>query len=233
MKIIILAGGEGKRMNSSLPKVLHLYKGVPMIIRILQASMGINPEKILLVVGKYKQQIKETVESYFSSANIIYVNQTEPKGTGDAVLSCFPYFESSSDVLILNGDMPLVTSELLAEIVKTPNSIAIANVEKETATGYGRIIYDKDGKIVCIREEKDCSPEEKKITLVNAGIYYFSEILLKKCVEQIKPNKITGEYYLTDIIAMCDVHPYVVQNTTLVKGINTQEELEMAHKIQN
>ncbi len=237
--VIIMAGGEGKRMNSSLPKVLHPFLGEPMLVRIIKMAENLSPRKILVVTGKHHDLIKRVVEQKVTSHLIDYVQQKEPLGTGDAIKSCLPYLDSSSSVLILNGDMPAVQEELIAEFVNGCDEAGIMTMELENPTGYGRIVKDKKKNFRGIIEEKDCTEEEKMIREVNTGVYYFSAMILKCYIPKITNQNRQNEYYLTDIVKVIlehedlDIHLFKVskKNQYQLMGVNTPEELKNVESI--
>ena len=113
LTITILAAGEGKRMRSTVPKVLHLFRGKPMLVRIIETSKELGANKIIIITGKYDELIKMTISKYMDIENLIFVQQSSPLGTGDAIKSCLPLYGDHEKVLILNGDMPLINSKLL------------------------------------------------------------------------------------------------------------------------
>lgn len=237
--VIIMAGGEGKRMNSSLPKVLHPFLGEPMLVRIIKMAVNLSPRKIMVVTGKHHDLIKRVVEQKVKIPILEYVQQKEPLGTGDAIKSCLPHLDSSSSVLILNGDMPAVQEELIAEFVNGCDEAGIMTMELENPTGYGRIVKDKKKNFNGIIEEKDCSEEEKKIKEVNTGVYYFHAMILKCYIPKITNQNIQNEYYLTDIIKVINEHEDLdinlfkvsKENQYQLMGVNTPEELKNVESI--
>jgi bifunctional N-acetylglucosamine-1-phosphate-uridyltransferase/glucosamine-1-phosphate-acetyltransferase GlmU-like protein len=238
LTVTIMAAGEGKRMNSNIPKVLHLFKGIPMLVRIILEVIKLNTNKIIIVTGKYDSLIKECINNYFNNNinfnknNIIFVQQKIPNGTGDAIKSTLNYYNQYENVLILNGDMPLISYELLSEFIKINNNkILISKLDEPY--GYGRILYNNENKFIGIKEEKDCSIEEKQIKYVNVGIYYFESHLLKKMIPLINNNNIQNEYYLTDIIKVIketsdiEIETFEIMDNLKyqILGVNTQDEL--------
>lgn len=237
LTVIIMAAGQGKRMKSSLPKVLHKFNGVPFLVRIVRESQKLCPNKIIIVVGKEEDLIKNTLlECGISSTKVIFVHQPVANGTGGAVRCALDFVETQDNVLILNGDMPLITSELLANvhapIVLERNVVGrLVIAELDDPQHYGRIIKHDD-KFVGIIEYKDCDQKEKNVKLVNAGVYYFNGSILKKYIDQISDNNAQHEYYLTDIIQILapkyEIETYLIDTTFnyQILGINTREELE-------
>lgn len=235
--ITIMAAGEGKRMNSDIPKVLHKVKETPMLIRIINEATKLNPKKIIIITGKYDSLIKSTIESYGDIYNkLIFIKQNNPKGTADAIKSTLEFYEDDEDVLILNGDMPLITSNLMSKFAKKFKEAKLLVAKLENPFGYGRIIYNEKGDFTSIIEEKDCSLEEKKIDIVNVGIYLFKSTILKKYIPMINNNNIQKEYYLTDIVKLLfnnvNIDTYLLEDNLKyqIYGVNTQEEL---HAINN
>ena len=246
---IIMAGGLGKRMNSDLPKVLHKIAGVPMICHILTKLTELSSVKpsVMIVVGKYKQIIEETINDFlqekdlqFLIEKIQYIDQIEPMGTGHAIQCCrsellkYP----NTNVLILSGDVPLISSQLMMKMVTNLNIIRIAVTCLENSTGYGRIL-EKDGKFDKIVEEKDCNAEQKTIQKVNCGLYAFDCNIICRYLPYLKNNNSQNEYYLTDIIEiikceeridveMCEISK---ESQHEIMGVNTLQQLEELEKI--
>ncbi len=233
-----MAAGEGKRMNSNIPKVLHNFNGIPMLIRIILESNKLNPNRIIIITGKYDLLIKDTLKSYFGINNmdlfnrLTFINQTVPNGTADAIKYTLDSYSENEEVLILNGDMPLISSKLLEQFI-SEQSPRLLVAQLENPYGYGRILYDNDNKFIGIREEKDCNEEEKKIDITNVGIYYFNSKLLKKYIPMIDCNNAQKEYYLTDIVKVVREHSNITIETYIIEeamkyqihGVNTQKEL--------
>jgi len=244
--VTIMAAGEGKRMQSDIPKVLHLFKNEPMLIRIIKEVYILDPKKIIVITGKFDKLIKDTLLDYLNDniyKKIIFIKQDIPNGTAGAIKSCLDKYENSEKILILNGDMPLIKSSLLKNIISEKiNSLLVTKLDNPT--GYGRILYENsfnnieligNNKFIGIREEKDCSEEEKLIKIVNVGIYYFESSILNKYIPMISNDNVQNEYYLTDIVKIIynDSNNRMELNTFLVEeinkyqilGVNTKEEL--------
>jgi bifunctional UDP-N-acetylglucosamine pyrophosphorylase/glucosamine-1-phosphate N-acetyltransferase len=239
--VTILAAGEGKRMRSELPKVLHLFKGKPMLVRILEAVNNLNPDRIIIVTGRHHKQIINTLSHYIDIFGLIFVEQPVPLGTGDAIRHCLEYYSTRDRVLILNGDMPLLSATvidtLLRKSAKYDGGIVVAKLENPT--GYGRIVYHEN-RLSAIVEEASCTPEQKKIDIINAGIYLFKGEVLQGYIPNLSNDNSKKEYYLTDIIK--DLYLYSVgykittvllqdDETIMIRGVNTPEELEELQKI--
>jgi len=237
--ITIMAAGEGKRMNSTLPKVLHMFKEKPMLVRIIETSLSLNPEKIIVITGKHDILIKKTLELYLNTSKLIFVNQTDPKGTGDAIKCCLPFYEPGNKVLILNGDMPLINENLLKRFISNDSKASILVAKFENSKGYGRIVYNEVGDFAEIIEEKDCSDEQRNIKIINSGVYFIDGDLLQLFIPMIKNNNFQNEYYLTDIVKLIKQNTEFSVKTHLleesenkyISGVNTAEELVHLEKI--
>jgi len=236
LSIVILAGGLGKRMKSEIPKVLHLLLDEPMLVHVLKTANKLNPNKIFIVVGKYKEIIKETIEKYISIENIVFVDQPEAQGTGHAMMCVRPYLldhDTDAKVIVLSGDVPLLKSESIQSLDNT-DLVTLMTTTYEDPKGYGRIIQDLEGQFVRIVEEKDCNEEEAAVNIVNAGVYSFNASILCKYLPLITNNNAQNEYYLTDIfelmitqenISIGMVHLPKHKGIELT-GVNTKEQLE-------
>ena len=236
--VVIMAGGEGKRMNSTLPKVLHYYQGIPMLVRIIQTIKLLNPYKIIVIAGKHTQIIKETV-SLYAIHDIAYVNQPEPLGTGHAIKCALSYMKGTDKVMILNGDTPIITENILRNVMSYREPITsrtfmiIIAGTMENPTGYGRMICNESQNLLYIVEEKDCNEDERRVKIINSGIYYVDGELLLNYIPKITNENVQKEYYLTDIVKIIksetelNIKVYVVSevDNRYIKGVNTQEEL--------
>ena len=233
---VIMAAGEGKRMNSNVPKVLHEHDGVPMLVKIIQTTQELVPKKIIIITGRHYQLIQETcIKHLISLTNFLFVRQEQPLGTGDAIKSILGHCNKDEKIVILNGDMPLINVDILHRLVNLdgPMSILVGNMVNPY--GYGRVVLDgSTNAILEIVEEKDCTEEQKKITLVNAGVYSISGELLLEYIPQITNNNAQKEYYLTDIVKIVktktdvDINVCIVDESEIkyIRGVNTQKELE-------
>jgi UDP-N-acetylglucosamine diphosphorylase/glucosamine-1-phosphate N-acetyltransferase len=242
LNIIIMAGGLGKRMESDLPKVLHKILNKPLIVHVIEESVKLIPKKIMIVVGKYRDIIKKTIDEYLPNVQLIYVYQPEALGTGHAIQCCANElkFETYNTTLVLSGDVPFLKYETMTDIIKDTNKVKIAVTELEDSTGYGRIIL-KDLQFEKIIEEKDCSVEQKKIKQINCGIYSFNTKILCKYLPCLSNNNAQKEYYLTDIIEIIKINEGIdVQLCNINKdkhyqimGINTKQQLLELERLAN
>ena len=230
--VLIMAGGLGKRMNSELPKVLHLLKEKPLIVHVIETALKINPIKIGIIVGKYRNIIQETINQYLKdTSKIEYIIQPEALGTGHAIMCCKDFFSNykNSSVTILSGDVPLIKSETLERLnISLNNCEATILINKlDNPGGYGRIIIDRD-QFVKIVEEKDCNDRERKVDLVNSGIYSFKTETIHNNISKITNNNKQNEYYLTDIFNFINkksIDLLYLENKYEVMGVNTPEQL--------
>lgn len=240
--VIILAGGLGKRMQSKLPKVCHTFKSIPMIVRVYNEATKIGSNQILIVVGKYKEVIKSVLERYNIIENINYefIIQETPLGTGHAVLCCRDYLKQfeNSNVLILCGDVPLITHDLMQKMIYNFENIKCMTTCYKDPKSYGRIIRN-NGIFEKITEFKDCNEDEKLINEVNSGIYAVKSNLLVKYLPLINNNNAQQEYYLTDIVELIKTHEKINIDTFIipekyqiqVEGINSKEDMERLEEL--
>lgn len=236
--VIILAGGIGKRMADAYPntpKVCVPIKDKPMIVRVLQSVLRTNPKNIYIVVGKYSNEIQETIENYLNESQrsiIKYIKQGIPLGTGQAIQACVSelYHIQEHNIIILCGDVPLTTTETLNCILNRKDDVVVTT-EKENPFGMGRII-NKGENVIKIVEEKDCSEEQRAIKKVNCGIYKIMGRLLFRYIYKLENNNAAKEYYLTDIIEILhnnqhDIYEHNIPSNKIheVLGVNTIEQL--------
>ncbi len=227
LSVIVLAAGQGTRMKSNLPKVLHCLAGKPLVQHVIDNAHGLSAEKIFLVYGHGGDQVQATIKD----DKIEWVLQAQQLGTGHAVQQALPNLNDAHNVLILYGDVPLTRTETLtALLAKQPhNGIALLTVNLPDPTGYGRIVRD-NGKVVSIVEQKDANDAQKKISEVNTGILSCAAKDLRRWLSNLKNNNAQKEYYLTDIIAMCVSEGGVVethqpQSADEVEGVNNRLQL--------
>ena len=234
LETLILAAGKGTRMKSKLPKVLHKVCGKPMLQYVIEATKKAGSEREVVVIGSGA----ELVERTFSGVE--FVLQAEQLGTGHAVLSAKDKFANTKGtVLILCGDTPLLTSELLKNFTATHEksncAATILTAEMPDATGYGRVIRAENGAFKKIVEDKDASEDEKKICEVNAGVYCFDAQKLFGYLERVGNNNAQGEYYLPDVLPILkeageEIGAFKAEYCIETIGINTRAQLAAADK---
>lgn len=231
---IILAAGHSSRFNTGITKQVAPICGQPMILFILKALEKLNIKKTV-VVGFGAEEIKKEIEKA-QIKDVAYSFQPKRKGTGDAV-ACSKEHWNKDNLLILNGDAPLIDSELLQELIdehkKHNSDLTICSSFVCNPTGYGRIIQDNNQ--IKIVEQKDCTEEQKEINNINAGIYLISRALLEKLIDELPVSKASGEVYFTEIVRLAgelNKKIYVHQtNYDLVRGVDTIEALYEAEQI--
>jgi len=227
LHIIILAAGKGVRMHSNKPKVLQPLAGMPLLRHILNNIKPLAPEKIHIVCGHGK----DTLKAAFANEKLSWIEQKKQLGTGHAVLQALPKIPHASNILVLCGDIPLITSQTLQNLIDNtpPKAIGLLTAKVRNSDGFGRIIRTPKGNIKKIVEEKDANRHERMIKEINTGIMYAKTSLFKKYLPQLKTDNAQKEYYLTDIIAIA------VKNKRPIVGIiakNTEEVLGVNDKIQ-
>jgi len=243
---VIMAGGLGKRMESNIPKVLHKIGGISMINHILLRLKCLEDivrlEKVFVVVGKYEKEIREDNRELKYKLNITYINQSEPLGTGHAVQCCreellkFP----KSDVLILSGDVPFLSSCTMMNLLKIPNLVKLITTKLSNPDGYGRVITN-NGVFEKIVEQKDCNPEQLEVLNINGGIYSINSKILCKYLPYLKNENKQKEFYLTDIIEIIkreekiQIGLFELQDKDKVEiiGVNTISQLKELESLVN
>lgn len=227
LNIVILAAGQGTRMKSSLPKVLHPLAGQPLVQHVINTSKKLNPEIINVVYGHGGEQVQQQI----NDSEINWVLQAEQLGTGHAVDQVKDQLKDEQLVLILYGDVPLIKVETLTELLEqAKEGFSLLTVSLDNPQGYGRIVRNKKGLVENITEEKDASKDIKKIKEVNTGILAVKANLLKNWLSNLDNNNAQKEYYLTDVIAMAVKDGFVVETTQPdneheVMGVNNRLQL--------
>jgi len=233
MSVVILAAGKGTRMYSDLPKVLHLLAGKPMVQHVIDAAKALNAQQINLVYGHGGDLLKSTL----NDTSLNWVLQAEQLGTGHAMQQAAPHFVDDEDILMLYGDVPLISVDTLRRLqaAKPQGGIGLLTVILDNPTGYGRIIRE-NGNVVGIIEQKDATPEQLLINEINTGILLANGADLKRWLSKLTNNNAQGEYYITDIIALAHqegrhieaVHP---ARTTETDGVNNRLQLATLERV--
>jgi bifunctional UDP-N-acetylglucosamine pyrophosphorylase / glucosamine-1-phosphate N-acetyltransferase len=240
INVVILAAGLGTRMKSKHAKVLHRAGGMTLIEHVVQTARTIAPPgNITVVIGHQAGQVR----SLLAPAGVRFVEQTEQKGTGHALLACRPSLESEPGfVVVLYGDCPLLSSATLAELVRRQTSneasgaATLISTRLNDPTGYGRIVFGDRGEVRAIVEHKNATPAQLAIPFINSGIYCFRADLLWKHLLEIRPDNPAQEYYLTDIVEILGRAGHTVVSMELddaaeLLGINTRAELAAVDRI--
>ncbi|MCX6051060.1 MAG: bifunctional UDP-N-acetylglucosamine diphosphorylase/glucosamine-1-phosphate N-acetyltransferase GlmU [Campylobacterales bacterium] len=230
ISIVILAAGKGSRMKSSKAKVLHSISGKPMLYHIIKASKEISND-ISIVVAHQQEAVIEQINAFFDDIHFVVQDAENFPGTGGAMMNIKPKNEK---VLVLNGDMPLITAQALQGFLTTQDDIIMSIFDLENPDGYGRVIIE-NSHVQKIVEQKDATANELKVTTVNAGIYAFSKNILNKYIPLLNNDNAQAEYYLTDVIAMAkadglSISPLLVDEENF-KGINSKLDLAHAEEI--
>jgi bifunctional UDP-N-acetylglucosamine pyrophosphorylase / glucosamine-1-phosphate N-acetyltransferase len=200
LSVVILAAGQGTRMRSQLPKVLHPVADRPMLEHVIQAAQQLSPRKIYVVYGHGGDKVTQTL----SHLDVTWVQQAQQLGTGHAVAQALPQVNQDDVVLVLYGDVPLIAVDTLKALVTmtTPNTLCLLTVQLADPTGYGRIVRDAAGAVSHIVEHKDASPEQRAIKESNTGVLACHQSKLAAWVASLDNKNAQGEFYLTDVIGM-------------------------------
>jgi len=230
ISVVILAAGQGTRMKSTTPKVLHEISGKPMLFHAIDAAQKISDD-ITVVLHHQASRIQEAIEAHYSSIRFHMQDALQFPGTGGAMKGVSV---THSKALILNGDMPLVTMGALESLMQGDADINMSVIKLDNPAGYGRVVISQ-GNVVEIVEEKDCIPAQKEIQTVNAGVYCVKREVLERYIPRLNNDNAQKEYYLTDIIKMAVdegkiVHPVIVEEEEF-KGVNSKLDLAHAEEI--
>ncbi|MEY8263035.1 MAG: bifunctional UDP-N-acetylglucosamine diphosphorylase/glucosamine-1-phosphate N-acetyltransferase GlmU, partial [Bermanella sp.] len=235
--VVVLAAGQGSRMKSDLPKVLHPIAGKPMLAHVLDSARSVKADALHVVVGHGSDLVK----NHFSHcSDITWAMQTEQKGTGHAVKMTLGNLSASGVTLILYGDVPLIQASTLQALIErvSDDQMALLTVTMADPSGYGRIVRDEILRVTSIIEQKDASAAQLKINEVNTGIMAVPSEKLHQWLPLLSSDNAQGEYYLTDVIAMAveddvsvaTLHPEFAQETYGVNNRAQQAELERWHQ---
>ena len=232
--VIVLAAGEGTRMKSAIPKVLHTIGGRSLVGHALRAARGIGPEHLAVVVRHERDRVAEHVLQH--DPDVIIADQDEVKGTGRAVecaLAALPA-DLTGTVVVTYGDTPLLGSDLLRALVADHEAagegVTLVAATMPDPTGYGRVLRDPDGGVAAVVEQKDATDEQRRIREVNSGIYAFDAVLLREALADVGTDNVQGEKYLTDVVAVArargvTVRAHVVADLWQTEGVNDKVQL--------
>ena len=242
--VLILAAGKGTRMKSNLPKPLHAVCGFPIIAHILKAAQVLNPAAIGIVIGHGAAQVKQTVldncAAWGITAPVEFYEQTELAGSGSAVKAALPFLQKQDNVMILNGDVPLLQADTLQAMQTAfehaKSGALVLAVKVPDPAGYGRIVCGANNEFNAIVEDADADAETKKICEINSGMYVFNSQALQKALAQLKPQGPKREYYLTDTLSFIKQAglPAVVFTSNDYEqalGVNSRVQLAQAAQI--
>lgn len=242
LKSIILAAGKGTRMKSDMPKVLHTIFDKTLVGYVIEAvnNTGLADENYV-IVGHQAERVEEYINANYKNAKCVL--QSPQLGTGHAVSMAMPYLNDfDGEVVILNGDLPLITSETIKEFVEShrekKSDVTVMSAIFEDPTNYGRIIRNEDGTLKSIVEEKDTNAEEKQVKEINVGCYCLNWSKVKTAFGELKTDNAQGEYYLTDIVKWANdkrlsVNAYIIKDNDETFGINSKAHLAEASRMLN
>ncbi|XBS69803.1 bifunctional UDP-N-acetylglucosamine diphosphorylase/glucosamine-1-phosphate N-acetyltransferase GlmU [Acerihabitans sp. KWT182] len=235
MSVVILAAGKGTRMFSDLPKVLHTLAGKPLIVHVIDAANTLRAQRIHLVYGHGGEVLRDKLAD--SDARLNWVLQSEQRGTGHAVQQAMPFLLDDEDVLIMYGDVPLISPATLERLLaaKSEGGIGLLTVTLDDPAGYGRIVRE-NGRVTGIVEQKDATESQRRITEINTGIMAAAGADLKRWLGRLNNNNVQGEYYLTDIIAMAagegkDINTVQPGRLWEVEGVNNRRQLAALERV--
>ncbi|MGM0450137.1 MAG: bifunctional UDP-N-acetylglucosamine diphosphorylase/glucosamine-1-phosphate N-acetyltransferase GlmU [Pseudomonadota bacterium] len=233
LHIVVLAAGQGSRMKSSLPKVLHSLAGQPLLHHVLDSARHLNPDGLHVVIGHGADRVCDTTPA----TDIQWVIQKEQLGTGHAVAQALPGIPDSARVLVLYGDVPLTSADTLSRLseVISSQSLGLLTVNLPDPSGYGRILRNKQGSVTGIVEQKDATPEQLSVTEVNTGLLGAPAERLKQWLPALSSNNAQGEYYLTDIIALArseglGIEVSQPEEPEEVQGVNNRVQLAVLER---
>ncbi len=246
--VTILAAGRGTRMKSTLPKVLHSLGGRSLVERVLHSCSPISPSRRLVVVGYQAEQVKAALleaeimsqkqgEEFPLLPPLEFVEQTEQRGTGHAIQQLLPYLDGfTGDLLVLNGDVPLLRPQTLKHLLKIhqehQNAVTLLTAQVPNAQGYGRVFCNSDNIINQIVEDRDCTAAQKQNRRINAGIYCFRWADLAQVLPQLQANNNQQEYYLTDAVNLLEpVMAVDVEDHQEILGVNDRQQLATVYEI--
>jgi bifunctional UDP-N-acetylglucosamine pyrophosphorylase / glucosamine-1-phosphate N-acetyltransferase len=239
--VVILAAGEGTRMKSSLPKVLHPICGRPMIGHVVAAARDLHPEELIVVVGHLRDQVVTALAEFAPEARTVI--QHRQGGTGHAVRMVIEATGlAQGTVVVTYGDTPVLRGETLTRLIavhaaENAAATALTTIMDDPA-GYGRVLRDSSGRFAEIVEEADATPEQRAIKEVNSGIYAFEAAMLADCIKRVSTDNAKGEEYLTDVVAILRSEGHHVASVLItdcdeVRGVNDRVQLAEARQVLN
>ena len=234
---LVLAAGQGKRMKSDLPKVLHPMAGQPLLAHVLRTLDELGIGRVLVVIGHQRDRVR----ALFAESEVEWVEQVEQNGTGHAVLMAGRALEAfEGTLLVVPGDAPLLRAEtlntLLEQHAESGAAVTVLSMRMPDPTGYGRIVREPDGTIRAIVEDRDATPEQRALDEVNSAIYAFDYLALVTVLAQLTAHNAQGEYYLTDTVTLLKragkkAGVICAPDYRELMGINTVEQLQEAEQV--
>ncbi len=241
LAVVVLAAGQGKRMQSALPKVLHKVLGEAMLGHVLRTAEALRPDKLVVVTGHGRAQVEAYVAQWGAQpgrrVQPVCIEQVNPNGTGHAVSCAQPVWQDADEVLVLYGDVPLLRVETLQELLlkRDRGLLSLLVADMADPTGYGRVVLQGE-QIQRVVEHKDANETERKITHVNAGMMAVRADFLKEALQKLSPNNAQGELYLTDLVGMAAQsgqpgRALLLRDGSEVQGVNQRAECALATAI--
>ena len=234
LSIIILAAGQGVRMKSSRPKVMHALAGKPMLQHVVDTCLALEPDQIIVVVGHQSERVR----SMMHDQGLEFVEQNDQQGTGHAVAQCLPVLNKDNDVIVLYGDVPLISADTIRALLDKSDgtSVNILSFLPQNSQGYGRIQRSADDNVEAIVEENDASAEQKKIRESNSGILFIVGEKIGDLIGKLDNNNVQGEYLLTDVVKHAvqqglKVVATICSENDDLYGVNNQAQLAEVEKI--
>ncbi len=237
LNVVILAAGQGKRMFSNLPKVLHTIGNKPMLQHVIETALKLNPTKLIIVYGHGGEKVKQVINEAMPNNKITWCLQDQQLGTGHALKCAMNALDNDGSTLLLYGDVPLINVNYLSDMLdKHSDNIVMLTTRLDNPSGYGRILRNDNSEIIGIVEEKDASQGEKYINEINTGFYVFPNNYLPAWLNQLSNNNNQKEYYVTDLIAMAKKDQVEIDNVNATNhghclGINNKLELEKLERL--
>jgi bifunctional UDP-N-acetylglucosamine pyrophosphorylase/glucosamine-1-phosphate N-acetyltransferase len=233
---IVLAAGDGKRLKSSLPKVVHRAAGLPLLGHVLSALSGLDLDQTVVVVSPRRNEIEAALSPSGLTDGIVFAVQDPPHGTADATRVGLDAVPATGTVLVVPGDTPLLTEETLAELLeghdRSGAAVTMLTAHLKDPRGYGRVVRDEDGGVAKIVEDRDATEAELRLDEVNAGVYAFDAARLSWALEKVDAANAQQEYYLTDVIGILraegDSVAAVVTDESEISGVNSRAQLAEA-----
>ena len=233
MNIVILAAGQGKRMHSNLPKVLHPVAGKALVSHVIDTARCLSPHTLCLVYGHGGEALRSTLDA----PDLVWALQEPQLGTGHAVQQAVPHLKNEGTTLILYGDVPLIQAETLKRLLHAAqDALAVLTLELADPSGYGRIVRNASGQVVRIVEQKDSSAEERQIREINTGIMAMPTARLGEWLGRLSNNNAQNEYYLTDVVGMAVAAGVTIRTASPkyeweVLGVNSKVQLAELERI--
>ncbi len=235
---VVMAAGKGKRMlNAEIPKVMHKVNGKPMVDHVVDLAINLGSTPVIVIVGFKREMVIDHLEGVYGKA-VTFAIQAEQLGTGHAVMQTEELLKGfDGDVLVLSGDVPLLTQKTMQNLVnshhRTGAAMTVLTADVDDPTGYGRIVRLSDGSVDRIVEHKDASEEEKRVSEINSGIYVFKRKELFDALHHITPENSQHEYYLTDVFGYFVHHgmrvsAVLAKHFDEIRGVNTVDQLKEA-----